>query len=166
MHHSKWPLMARQQIIMFLENYQTAYALKRLDYIESIFSDDAIIIIGKVVRKTEKDGDGKYSNNKYIKRTQKTKKEYINDLRHCFRQQEFVNLRFGEIDVHRAGCQGCQNIYGIQVRQDYYSSTYGDSGFLFLLADLTDKSRPIIRVRTWQEEPDPELERYYSIEDF
>ncbi len=166
MGHSKWPLMARQQIIMFLENYQTAYALKRLEYIESIFSNDAIIIIGKVVRKLEKDGDGKYVNNKYIKRTQKTKTEYINDLRRCFKQQEYVNLRFGEIDVHRAGCKDCPDIYGIQVRQDYYSSTYGDTGFLFLLTDLSDKDKPIIRVRTWQDEPDPELGRYYSIEDF
>ncbi|MBQ7449619.1 MAG: hypothetical protein IJS73_07470 [Paludibacteraceae bacterium] len=166
MHHSRWPLLARQQIIMFLENYQTAYALKRLEYIESIFSDDAIIIIGKVVRKLEKDGDGQYVNNKYVKRTQKTKKEYISDLRHCFRQQEFVNIRFSDIEVQSAGCKDCKNLYGIQVKQDYYSSTYGDTGFLFLLADLTDKDRPIIRVRTWQEEPDPELNRYYSIEDF
>ena len=37
-------------LISFLENYKTAYALKRLDYISSIFDDDALIITGRVLK--------------------------------------------------------------------------------------------------------------------
>ena len=28
-----------------------------------------------------------------------------------------------------------ESIYSIQIKQDYYSSNYGDSGYLFLLVD-------------------------------
>lgn len=46
-----WEEDSRICLIRFLEDYQTAYALKRLDYIESIFSDDAWIITGTVLKK-------------------------------------------------------------------------------------------------------------------
>ena len=39
-----WPEEVRMAILQFMENYKTAYSLKRLKYIESIFADDAIII--------------------------------------------------------------------------------------------------------------------------
>lgn len=45
---SKWGEASRYAIMSFMEDYQTAYALKRIDYIKSIFSDDAIIITGVV----------------------------------------------------------------------------------------------------------------------
>jgi hypothetical protein len=49
-----WPESVRLALVQFLENYQTAYALKRLDYIESVFDDDAVIITGSLVpRKTQ-----------------------------------------------------------------------------------------------------------------
>ena len=53
----------------FLENYKTAYALKRLDYINTIFDDDAVIIIGNLVRHAANNlTDGKtYQNDKIIK---------------------------------------------------------------------------------------------------
>ena len=49
---SRWSKESRLVLINFLEDYQTAYALKRLDYLESIYSDDALIIVGHVVKKT------------------------------------------------------------------------------------------------------------------
>ena len=52
---SKWSKESRMVLINFLEDYQTAYALKRYDYLESIFSDDALIIVGHVVEKPETD---------------------------------------------------------------------------------------------------------------
>ena len=48
---SKWPEESRLVLVNFLEDYQTAYALKRYDYLESIFSDDALIIVGHIVEK-------------------------------------------------------------------------------------------------------------------
>lgn len=47
--------------------------------------------------------------------------------------------------------------YGIQIKQDYYSTNYGDEGYLYIQVDLNDRKEPIIKVRTWQPEPDPEV---------
>ena len=41
------------------------------------------------------------------------------------------------------------------IKQDYYSSNYGDTGYLTLIFDLTNPDQPVIHVRTWQEQPDP-----------
>jgi hypothetical protein len=49
-----WKDETRELIMEFMESYKTAYCLKRLDYIRSIFADDAIIIIGNVARPRSK----------------------------------------------------------------------------------------------------------------
>ena len=96
MGKSIWSETARQTIVTFLENYKTAFALKRIDYIESIFDDDAVIIVGHVVKRLEKTGSelNPYANNQFVKRTQYTKKQYMENLRRCFAQQEFVNMLY------------------------------------------------------------------------
>ena len=70
----------------------------------------------------------------------------------------FVNIRFANHDIIRAGQGG--ELYGIQIKQDYYSTNYGDTGYLFLLVDMNKADEPMIKVRTWQPEPDPELGLY------
>ncbi len=161
-----WPTQSKQKVILFLEDYKTAFALKRLDYIKSIFDDDAVIIVGHTVQKMERTADDRdaYRLNKYVKRTQYTKEQYMKNLERCFASNEFVNLRFANNEVLRAGVGG--ETYGIQIKQDYYSTNYGDSGYLFLKVDLNEQGNPVIRVRTWQEQPDPELGRIYGLQDF
>lgn len=153
-----WPMQARQALMEFLENYKTAYALKRLDYLRDIFSDDCVIFVGHVVRRMERvpgtDGAVRFRNNKYVTRTRYTKEEYMRNLANCFDSNEFVNIRFANNDVRKAR-NG--QVYGIQIKQDYYSTTYGDQGYLYLQVDIEDPKRPIIMVRTWQAEPDPEV---------
>ena len=58
----------------------------------------------------------------------------------------------------KAGAGG--ELYGIQIKQDYYSTNYGDQGYLFLMVDLNDPDKPIIKVRTWQPEKDPDFGLY------
>lgn len=154
MSKTYWSDTVRQTLVTFLENYKTAFAFKQLKYLESIFSNDAIIIVGHVVKKKETVGDGQQVINQYITRTQYTKEKYMQNLARCFDQQEFVNIRFGNVDVVKAGIGG--ELYGIQIKQDYYSSTYGDQGYLYLQVDFNN-DLPLIRIRTWQETPDPEL---------
>lgn len=48
---ASWPEVSRWAILNFMEDYQTAFALKRTDYINSIFSDDALIITGTILKK-------------------------------------------------------------------------------------------------------------------
>ena len=166
MSQSSWPEEARQVIINFLENYKTAYGLKRLEYLRSTFADDAVIITGKIVTKVERmPGDqSRYSTNRYVVRTQQTKEQYLNNLAKCFHNNEYVNIRFGNTSVVKAGKGG--DVYGIQLKQDYYSTHYGDTGYLFLMVNMNDREHPTILVRTWQDEIDPELGRPYGLPDF
>ena len=157
MNRGAWPAEARQTIMEFLENYKTAYALKRIDYLRTIFDDDAVIIVGHVANKMipvagKTDASMSYRNHKYVRLTQYGKEQYLKNLEACFHSNEYINIRFANNDVRKAK-DGEE--YGIQIKQDYYSTNYGDEGYLYIQVDLNDRKEPIIRVRTWQPEPDP-----------
>lgn len=155
-----WKESARKVLMAFLENYKTAYALKRLDYINTIFDDDAVIIVANVAKRAQ--GmltDGKrYQDNQIIKYNRYSKDQYLKNLSRCFQANEFINIRFANNDVVKLGKGG--ETYGIQIAQDYYSSSYGDKGYLFLEVDVNDPRQPIIKVRTWQPEKDPDFGLY------
>lgn len=158
-----WNENARFAIMNFLENYQTAYALKRLDYISSIFDDDAVIITGTVTHvPARKVGTGDMPvmvfAHDIIKYNRHTKDTYLRHLKNSFDSKEYINLRFASNDVRKLGKGG--ELYAIQISQEYYSSNYGDKGYLFLMVDINDPENPIIKVRTWQPEKDPNFGIY------
>lgn len=157
-----WAENARKSIMDFLENYKTAYALKRIDYIQTVFDDDAVIITGIISKKSSllkgKEGVARVDNNKIIKYNRQTKDEYIRNLAMCFASNEFVNIRFANNDVVKLAKGG--EMYAIQIAQDYYSSNYGDKGYLFLIVDINNPKQPLIKVRTWQPEKDPNFGLY------
>lgn len=157
-----WSEAQRLTIVDFLENYKTAYALKRLDYIKSIFADDALIIVGNSV-KVKPNPENPFLNNSIIKYNRYSKQQYIKNLEHCFASNEYINLAFDESDIRKAGQDGGR--YGIQIKQNYYSTNYGDQGYLFLLVDLTNPNEPMIHVRTWQPEKNKDGS-IYGLEDF
>lgn len=145
----EWKIDSRLILINFLEDYQTAYAFKQLDYLDKIFSDNALIIVGHVVENKPVTKDGiVYGNNPKIERTKKTKAEYLQDLGRQFRNKSYINIHFTDLDVRRAaGAE--EEVFGVQVRQYYHSNNYNDEGYLFLMVDLRGEL-PVIHVRTWQ----------------
>ena len=164
-----WKEETREQLMEFLENYKTAYCLKRLDYIRDIFSDDAIIIVGNVARvytsgQTD-NGNLTQKGKKIITTNRYTKDKYLQNLGRCFKNNEFINIRFTQSDIQKLEKRADQEIVCVQLAQDYNSSTYADQGYLFLMIDMTDKENPFIKVRTWQPEPDPKF-GYYNAGDF
>jgi len=164
-----WTDSIRMVIATFLENYKTAFALKRADYIKSIFDDDAIIIVGHVIKKAQKSAENdKYLDNEMVKHTRLSKQEYIKNVERSFKSNQFINIRFTDNDVKKMGVGA--DTYGIQIHQDYYSSSYSDTGYLFLMVDLNDIDQPCIKVRTWQPKRDPNInssfdksDRYYGL---
>ncbi|MCM1489696.1 MAG: LPP20 family lipoprotein [Muribaculum sp.] len=156
---SAWTDDKKMVIVNFLENYRTAFALKEQDYIESIFDDNAVIIVGHVTKRLEKvtgGGDAVgFASKEQVTYAEKSKREYMEQLRRCFASQEFINVRFTDTDVERSGVGG--DTYAIQLKQDYVSQTYGDQGYLFLFIDFNDADRPQIHIRTWQPERSPDL---------
>ncbi len=159
-----WNDSVRMVIATFLENYKTAFALKRLDYIQSIFDDDAIIIVGHVTKHANKKGENqRYVESEMVKYTRQDKATYLKNLAKSFGSNEFINIRFTDNEVKKMGKGG--ETYGIQIHQDYYSSTYGDTGYLFLMVDLNEMDAPIIKVRTWQPNRDPNINGNFERDD-
>lgn len=151
---SRWSDGAKMVIINFLENYKTAFALTRLDYIGSLFSEEALIITGRVVKPTSIENQITLQNQQHIEYNRQTKSEYIGNLRRSFASKEYINLRFSTLQITKMN-RGDGEVYFLEVKQDYYSSNYGDTGYLTLLFDVRDYRKPIIHARTWQPEPDP-----------
>jgi hypothetical protein len=151
-------------LINFLEHYKTAYSLKRLDHIQSIFADNALIIVGHVVKGAEPiDGMYAAAGRDRVEFIELSKSEYIGRLRNVFNSNEFVNIHFEENIVKKVN--GEAKIYGIQIKQDYFSSTYSDKGYLFLMIDLNDSINPKIYVRTWQPQRNPDGS-IFGLDDF
>ncbi len=158
MEGEAWSDYMKMVVVTFLENYKTAFALKRLDFIETMFDDDAVIIVGHVVKKAEKRhvGDTQIIENKeHVTYARKTKAEYMEQLKRCFASNQFINIRFANTDVGAVDVG--EDTYGIQLRQEYFSSSYGDVGYLYLMVDFLNPDEPIIKVRTWQPERKPDL---------
>jgi hypothetical protein len=159
---TKWPEESRLILVNFLEDYQTAYALKRHRYLESIYSDDALIIVGRLVKKTEiPDRLTLKLTAEEAELTKYDKDTYMKNLSMCFKNNEYIRLRFTETDFTKAN--NTKDVYGVRVRQEYFSSSYGDVGYLFLLVDLRG-AMPLIHVRAWQ--PDKvDLEKLMNMSD-
>lgn len=144
--HLDWSEKSRTRIVGFLEDYRTAYATKNLEYLDKVFDDNAVIVLGKrlqVAPQLNKEG---YMNNHRVQFTQLTKREFLRNLRRQFQSKDYINLHFSQNRIYQLQ-KGVER-YGIEIKQDYYSSNYGDTGYLTLIFDLTNPDQPVIHVRT------------------
>ena len=155
-----WDRNSRLLLLSFLEDYQTAYALGRIDYLERIFSEQALIIVGNKVMQRKMSND-RIIMTESVKYDTLSKAQYMRRLREHFGRKKYINLNFTDTDFERAS--NGKNFYGIRVRQEYFSDTYGDVGYLFLLVDLRF-DEPIIHVRAWQNDKLP-LEDLFDLSD-
>lgn len=138
-------LRRRQLILDYVEQFRTSYNQKDLDFLNAIFSDDALIITGKVIKRKPVDGIRLPDKVEYKKQT---KQEYLIHLRRIFAANRTIRVTFDEIRVMRHPVN--KDIYGVTLHQGYSSDTYRDDGYLFLLWDFRDEQHPQIHVRTWQ----------------
>ena len=141
---------ARRQIIVdFVENFRTAYNRKDIELLNSVFSDKALIITGKVVKEKPNSDLTRMtlSNNKvvYIKQS---KQQYITNLTRVFKNTKYINVKFEDIEVVQH--PKYDDVYGVTLKQYWHTSGYSDEGYLFLMIDFRDANNPLIQVRTWQ----------------
>lgn len=141
----------RLEIIKFLEKYRTAYLTRDIETIDLMFAEDALIIVGRKIEKKSLSPDmvkyqkiGKEPDYEYLKLK---KTEYLVRQRQIFDFQEDISLDFASFDITRKNLN--PNIYGVEMRQNYLSTTYSDEGYLFLLLDF-EPDNPLIYVRAWQ----------------
>ena len=139
----------RQIIIDFVENFRTAYNRKDIKLLNSMYSDKALIITGKVVMEKPNSDVNKMTllNNKVVYLSQ-TKQQYLQRLSNVFNKTRYINVSFSDIDVVQH--PKYDDIYGVTLRQVWHTDNYRDAGYLFLMIDFHDEYRPLVQVRTWQ----------------
>ena len=147
-------LRRRQMILDYVEQFRTAYNTKDLNFLNQIFSDDALIITGTVI--TVKHAEG-FSSQK-IRYNKQNKEQYLKNLRGVFARNAYIKVDFDEIEVMRHPVN--PNFYGVTLKQWWTTGRkrgeggvgYHDEGYVFLLWDFSNENAPQIHVRTWQPE--------------
>ena len=142
----------RQEIIKFLEKYRTAYMTRDIQTVDLMFAEDAIIIVGRKLERKPLSPDmipdyertGNQPEYEYLRLK---KADFISRQKRIFDLQQDIFLDFASFDMIRKNND--PNVYGIEMRQNYFSTTYSDEGYLFLLIDFTEID-PLIWVRAWQ----------------
>ena len=137
-------LHRRQLILDYVEHFRTSYNQKDIKFLTQVFSDDALIITGRVIKQSK---DGIPLPDKIMYKKQ-GKQEYLNNLRHVFAANKYIKVSFDDIEVMRHPVN--PDFYGVTLHQGYTSDRYHDDGYVFLLWDFTNEAAPQIHVRTWQ----------------
>lgn len=156
----------RQIILDFVENFRTAYNRKDLTYLKTVFSDNALIIVGHVVQ-VQKDNSGYLNENlgeQKVELIRQSKQDYLAALEQVFRKNQFIKVGFEEIEIvqHRK----FNSVYGVTLLQYWNSAGYSDKGYLFLMIDFREEDKPLIHVRSWQPQKFTEPDSVISLGDF
>lgn len=158
-------LRRRQLILDYVEHFRTAYNQKDKELLEAVFSDDALIITGKVIPQRVRDNIQLPARVEY---TRQTKRQYMAKLSQVFAANKHIKVTFDEIRVVMHPTKS--EWYGVTLHQGWTSDRYHDDGWLFLLWDFSNEDHPTIHVRTWQPDkiegkklPDEEI---FSLDDF
>ncbi|MEA3297462.1 MAG: hypothetical protein U9R56_06320 [candidate division Zixibacteria bacterium] len=141
----------RQIILQFVELFRTAYNRKDIEYLEEAFSDDALIIVGRVLEKAPEQPEflkNSRLDKEKIRFVKLSKAKYLKNLSKVFTHNDFIKVDFDSLKITRDSRKA--DIYGVKLKQRWRSSTYSDEGYLFLMIDFSDAERPLIHVRTWQ----------------
>lgn len=169
-------LERKLQILKYCDRFRTAYCTKDIKFLEQVFSDDALIITGNVVMTKPSEMSPAMAKVEYKKQN---KQEYLQNLRRAFARNKYIDVKFSEIGENGVEGGGCgtvtqspinKNFYGVRLRQEWRSSNYSDTGYIFLLWDFADEDHPQIHVRTWQPEmvngKKLDTEEIFSLTDF
>lgn len=149
----------RLQIIHWCEQFAKAYRDKNKAFMEAIFSDDALIITGKL-KMTRAKSDIAMNSGAKVEYVTKTKRQYLSNLYNIFRTQPYINVKFDDYRIVRHPSK--PQYYGVTLTQKWATKNYQDLGTVFLVWDFTDEDAPKIHVRTWQ----PISEETFKLNDF
>ena len=136
-------LYRRKLITDYVEKFRTAYNQKDMAFLDAIFSDDALIITGRVTKR--KTGDMTLPDK--VELTKQSKREYLTRLQRVFNNNKYIHVTFDDIQVKMHPIK--DGIYGVTLHQSYTSDRYYDGGYLFMIWDFQNESHPQIHVRSW-----------------
>lgn len=134
----------RDVILSFLDGLTNAYRRKDIGYINTLYADQALFIVGRLIQ----DSGEQSPYEPQVEYLTFNRKEFVNRLTEVFQNNAWIDVKFNEVGILRH--PRLPDVYGVSMTQHFTSSLYSDTGYLFLLVDFRDRSRPIIHVRTWQ----------------
>lgn len=137
----------RRKILNYCEHLRSSYSTKDIDFLRQVFSDDALIITGNIVKNHSEGVTNRIYSDRVIY-TLHTKHSYLERIKKIFDNNKKIDIAFSDFQILRHPT--VEGIYGVRLRQKYKSDRYEDDGYLFLLWDFRNKSMPMIHVRTWQ----------------
>jgi hypothetical protein len=145
-------LLRRESIQDFVNQLITAYNAKNLNFLNMVYSDNALIITGKYITVIPGDAAVKVPE-KRVEYTTQTKAQYMQKMKYIFASVKYIKLNYTDIEVQQH--PKYPEIYGVTFKQDWYTKypngyEYEDKGYVFLMMDFKDEYNPIIHVRTWQ----------------
>jgi len=141
----------RREIVRFVEKYRTAFHTRDLKTIDLMFADEALILIGrKIEPRRLKENELTYTpmpGQPDFEQIRLTKQDYLVRQKQVFDLQKDIFIDFSTFEI--TAKSNNPGVYGVQMRQNYTSTTYADEGYLFLLIDFQQKD-PMIYIRAWQ----------------
>ncbi len=157
----------RQYVLDFVENYRTAYNRKDIPFIQKVFSDNALIIVGKVLKDVpNSEGTSMGLDTKKVSLVTYNKKQYMSQLQSTFKKNQVVKVGFDSISVQQHPNSQKDEWYGVTLKQVWNSTAYSDTGYVFLLIDFTKETEPTIWVRAWQPGKETRPAEVLSLGDF
>lgn len=139
----------RLEILKFVEDFRSYYDEKDLQSLDNIYSEDALIITGKVIQRKNL-GSEQARMKPEIEYSKMNKRQYMNKLSSIFDNNKFIKVKFDNITVKRHSAKG--DFYAVTLHQNWQSSNYSDDGYIFLLWEFKEGRSPVVHVRTWQPE--------------
>lgn len=138
----------RRMILNYCEHLRTSYTTKDIDFLRQVFSQEALIIVGNVIRVANEGEFASIAADERVTFSLKTKHEYLERIEKIFAANKKIDIKFSDFYIMRHPTR--EGIYGVSLKQKYTSDSYSDNGYLFLLWDFRDRTMPLIHVRTWQ----------------
>lgn len=159
----------RNEILKFVEDFRNYYIEKDIASLRQIYSDDALIITGKVTYTRNEGGDYAAKVGRKTTYTVHDKEGYLNNLEALFNNNKYIDVQFEDIMISPANSGAMKNYYGVNLVQHWKSvnksgNSYQDTGYLFLLWDFNEDP-PVVHVRAWQPK-DISDEDFVTLDDF
>jgi hypothetical protein len=128
----------RQKIADLIERYYTAYTVKDLDFIRTVFNPG--ILITKKRKHLPVKTDYRMISAEH----------YLRKLKYVFAANRHVIPEFKETEIRRH--PQFSELYGVIIKHSWDTSTYKEAGYVFLVTDFANEDEPIVRNCTWQSE--------------
>lgn len=135
----------RLEIIKSIEEFRNCYEEKDLEALKVIYSDKHLSFGDDILEYAKRD-------------TSKTsickveKEQYIRCIEKIFKDNEYVNMKFDKVNVHRHIVK--PGFYGVILHQEWTSDYSSNNGYMFILWEFMDNGveRARVHLRTWQPE--------------